>query len=68
MRRAGRVAPRSERRSIYRIFVENLKGRVFVEYLGINEGIILKWVLTIPVLGAWTGLIWFMTWKCDRLL
>jgi len=40
------VAPRGERRGIYRIFVGNRKGRVLVEYLGINEGILLKWVLT----------------------
>jgi hypothetical protein len=68
MRRAGRVAPRGARRGIYRIFVENRKGRGLVEYLDMNEGIILKWVLKISVLGAWTGLMWLMTRNSDRLL
>lgn len=62
------MAPRVERRSIYRIFVKNRKGRGLVEYLGINEEIILKWILNKPVLSAWTGLIRLMTGKSDRLL
>jgi hypothetical protein len=46
--------------------MENLIGRGIVEYVGINEGIILKWGLKKPVLGAWTGLIWLMTGKSAR--
>jgi hypothetical protein len=45
MGRAGRVVPRGQRRCIYRIYVQDQKGRSLVEYLGINEGIILKRVL-----------------------
>jgi hypothetical protein len=68
MRMAGRVAPRGERREIYKIFVENWKERRLLEYLGINERIILKWVSKKSVLGAWTGLIWLIKGKSDRLL
>lgn len=62
------MAPRSERRGIYRISVENREGRGLVEYLGINERRILKRGLKISVLGTWAGLIWLMTGKSDRLL
>jgi hypothetical protein len=40
--RTGRGSLRGERRGIYRIFVENFKGRGLVGHLGVNEGIILK--------------------------
>ena len=46
-----------ERRSAYRVWQGNLNERVHFEDLGVDEWIILKWILR-KWDGAWTGLKW----------
>jgi hypothetical protein len=45
MRWAGHVVHMGEVRNAYRILVGNLKGRVYLEFVGVDSQIILKWIL-----------------------
>jgi hypothetical protein len=61
MRWAGNVANMGERRGSYRVFVGRPEGKNHLENLGIDEGIILKWILKKWDWEAWTALIWLRT-------
>jgi hypothetical protein len=61
MRWAGNMANMGDRRGAYRVFVGRSKGKNHLENLGIDEGIILKWILKKWDWEVWTALIWLRT-------
>jgi hypothetical protein len=58
MRWARHVACTWKRRSAYRTLGGNLRGIDYVEYLGVEGRIILRWIFGKWNGEAWTGLIW----------
>ena len=60
MRWAGRVARMGERSGVYRVLVGKPEGRDHLEDPGIDGRVIIRWILRIWDVGAWTGSIWLM--------
>jgi hypothetical protein len=58
MRWVGHVARMGDRRGAYVMLVGDLRERDHLEYLGLDERIILKWIFKNWDRESWTGLIW----------
>jgi hypothetical protein len=52
----------------HRILVKNFKGRHHLGYLGIDESVILKWLLSKNSLRLWYRFIWLMIGVSGGLL
>jgi hypothetical protein len=56
-----------EMNNAYKILVMKLKGRNYLGDLGIDEGLMLRWILKKQSMTVWAGLIWLRT-ECVHLL
>jgi hypothetical protein len=55
----GACSIHEERREMHtELSLENLSGRVYLVYLGVNESVILKWIVFKKGMRMWTGFIW----------
>ena len=61
MRWAGLVARMRERRGLYEILVGKSERRKPLEDPGVDERIILKWIIKLWNVESWTVLIWLKT-------
>jgi hypothetical protein len=68
LRWAGHVACTGEKRNAYRVWVGKPEERGHLEGLGIEERIILKWMLKKQDGKAWAGLLWLSIGTSSRLL
>jgi hypothetical protein len=53
---------------LFKILVENLKGRDRFEELGVDGRIIFKWTMSKQCKMVWTGFIWLMVGTSSGLL
>jgi hypothetical protein len=58
MKWTGYVTCMAERRAEYRFSVGKPDGESYMENLGVDGNIILKWIFKKCVLESWSGLIW----------
>jgi hypothetical protein len=59
------MASIGDRRGVYRVLVGKPEGRNHWQDLGIDEKIVLKWILKKWDGKAWTGLLWLTKGRCD---
>ena len=68
IRWAGHVAHMGERRGIYRVFMGKPEERDHLGDPGVDERIILRWIIRKQDVGVWTGLSWLRISTCGGQL